>query len=59
MVCDFIVEKRKPKLLEIKEAIPWGTVKPCYQHASIKKLVYDSLFYFDNMIESDIFTRLN
>lgn len=46
MVCDFTVEERKPKLLEMKEAIPQGMVKPRYQNAAVKNLVYDSLFYF-------------
>lgn len=59
MVCDFIVGERKPKLLEMKEAKPQGMAKPCYQHAPVKKLEYDSLSSFHNIIESDIFTGLN
>lgn len=59
MVCDFIVKEGKPKLPEMKDGIPQGMVKPCYQHSTVKKLVYDSLFYFYNIIKSDIFSRLN
>lgn len=58
-VCDFIVEERKPNLLEMKEGIPQGMVKPCHKYAAVKKIVYNSLVFLHSIIESDVFTRFN
>lgn len=60
----FHCRKRSPKLLEMKETrkqigIPQGMIKSCYQHIVVNQLIYDPLFHFYNIIESDRFTRWN